>query len=413
MTLRRLVIALAAAAVAWTLAPSAAHSAPLRDAVPAPVGRITPQSFAIHSYQGAPGVRAGAIRLNCSPLWKTMNPAPGVYDWTELDRFLDQVEGWGYTDIVFSICATPDWAVIPGMANDPQSYFGPKSAQPPRLSAWRTFLRALVTHAKGRITAYQVWNEFTSRLRWKGTTAQMAAMTEVMYDVVDAIDPAAKVVSASTQLTYDKYMTGVYAPYLKELAKRGWPVDAITVHGYAGDLSTESLPQAILKRQAFLRTAAQGMIAAKAPRRVELWDTETNFLGKTLSVSQQQAVLARTFLDSWRMGVDRTYWYIWTYEDYDWVGVQLTSASATVGTYNRLVDWTTGARITGCTEVRGLVTCSFARGTSAFRIAYRLPLTGKSTVRVSPSTPVCRVDRDACTTGARSVSVGFVPVRIG
>ena len=68
----------------------------------------------------------------------------------------------------------------------------------------------------------------------------------------------------------------------------------------------------------------------------------------------------RTMLDSLRFGVDRTYWYIWTPEPYDLLGMQLTNRSGAAAGLRVIDSWVAGGEWGGC-SVDGLVNSCLVR----------------------------------------------------
>ena len=65
----------------------------------------------------------------------------------------------------------------------------------------------------------------------------------------------------------------------------------------------------------------------------------------------------RTYLDSMRFGVGRTYFYIWTPGPYELLGMQMTNDSGAAAGLRVVSDWLVGGEWGGC-EISGLVnTC--------------------------------------------------------
>lgn len=373
------------------------------------LGRITAKDFGIHSYVGKPLVPAGSIRLQCAPLWQELNPAPGKYKWQMMGFWLSHVRPTGITDLQFSICGTPAWASKPLPHPEVDTYWG--AGAPKQMSYWRTFVTELVKRFGHEISVYEAWNEATSPYQWQGTAAELATMTQILDEVVDRYDPTATVLAANVQTAEQSaWFNSFFPAYMKELKARGWPVDAITIHTYAGGATT-TRNQALAKRPEVLTNVLRYVQRYDMPRRVGIWDTETNYLGPTRSARWSQAYLARTYLDSWRFGVRRTYWYTWTLKPYDWLGVDLTPRSAARSAFTTLVGWTVGAKFKGCVGRSGVQQCRFTRSGRSFTIAYsdtmrahRIALKGKKTV--------CPVGGGSCKRVKKSLKVDYLPVRI-
>ncbi len=412
--------AVAAGLVALPLT-GAAHAEPGAQTTPAlkivapprSVGTITTNDFGIHSYQGKPGLRSGSYRHNCYPLWRTLNPERGVYDWKQADEIIGQSQGMGFTDTLFSFCGTPEWAAKGPVAMPEREYWGKDATAAPKdMSDWRTFLRAFVSRYAGQISMYEAWNEATAKYLWQGTPDEMAEMTKILYDVVRELDPTAKVVSANSQMgEQPAWFRSFFPKYMAGLAARGWPVDVVAIHSYAGHPSKISPDEGVVKRSQVLDEFVRAAKKAGVPDRVQFWDTETNYLG-TASPRLQQAIVLRTYLDSWRHGFKRTYWYMWVQEPYKWLGIQMMAGSPGVVAYNTLMDWTVGSRFRGCGTDGPLRICEFTKAGKTFKIAYAAEYRGRKTLTLPTATQVCEPTGAACRT-TKKVAVTYLPVKIG
>lgn len=391
-----------------TAAPKLKIAAP-----PRRVGKIAPGDFGMHSYQGKPGVPAGSYRHNCYPLWRTMNPAPGVYDWEKADKIIVESRDMGFTDIMFSFCGTPKWAAKGPVAMPEREYWGEyATAAPKDMGDWRTFLRAFVSRYSGQISKYETWNEATAKYLWQGTPDEMAEMTKILYDVVGELDPTAKVVSANSQMgEQPAWFRSFFPKYMAGLAARGWPVDVVAIHSYAGHPDKIPPAEGVVKRAAVLGEFVRAAKKAGVPDRVQFWDTETNYLGKA-DPRLQQAMVLRTHLDSWRHGFKRTYWYMWVRETYPWLGIQMMDGAPGVVAYTTLVSWTVGSTFKGCGLDGKLRVCEFTRGGRSFRIAYAAEYTGKQVMKFPGPTSVCEPTGAACRT-TKKATVTYLPVKIG
>ena len=382
-------------------------------APPRRVGKLVPGDFGMHSYQGKPGVPAGSYRHNCYPLWRTMNPAPGVYDWEDADQIIAESRAMGFTDVMFSFCGTPEWAAKGPVAMPEREYWGKyATAAPKDMGDWRTFLRAFVSRYSGQISTYEAWNEATAKYLWQGTPDEMAEMTEILYEVVADLDPTARVVSANSQMgEQPAWFRSFFPRYMAALAARNWPVDVVAIHSYAGHPDKIPPAEGVVKRAAVLGEFVRAAKKAGIPDRVQFWDTETNYLGKA-DPRLQQAMVLRTYLDSWRNGFKRTYWYMWVKEAYPWLGIQMMDGAPGVVAYTTLMSWTVGSTFKGCGVDGALRVCEFVRGGKTFRIAYAVQYSGKQVMKLPTATTVCEPTGAACRTTKRA-TVTYLPVKIG
>lgn len=324
---------------------------------------IPPTAFGIHSFHGDPDVPAGSIRMNCSPPWYQVNPAPGVWDWSDADRRMQAADQW-VDDVLYVFCGTPLWAAAP-VGRPGEHWYGEGSNAPPtHMAYWRQYVTAIVDRYGDRIDAYQMWNEANSRFMWQGTPQFMARMTVAAAAIIRRRDPGAMIVSPSVQLTEARSHRQFASEYLVALARHGWPLDVVSFHTYVqGDESVSvRVPRA--------RAAIRMFRGLGLPPRIQVWDTETNVL-REVSRVRQAAYVARTFLDSWRSGVRRTYWYHYTFTRDDFVGIEMRPGDISEEAYRAMARWTVGSSYRGCSQSLGVIACSFTSAAGrAFRILY-------------------------------------------
>ncbi|MGD8398802.1 MAG: cellulase family glycosylhydrolase [Anaerolineae bacterium] len=106
----------------------------------------------------------------------------GQYDWTTADRIVSQIDEFGLKLIV-RVDHEPEWAGPP----------------PGNIDHFTDFLTALATRYRGRIEAYQVWNEPNLAREWGNKAPNAAEYTQMLkraYNAIKAADPNALVISA-------------------------------------------------------------------------------------------------------------------------------------------------------------------------------------------------------------------------
>jgi hypothetical protein len=315
----------------------------------------------------------GALRLwDNGTAWSQIELAKGEFKWGNLDGVLDTAESRGLSDILYVMGTTPDWAAAnPKKLND-SDYPQPGAAEAPaNMSDWSDWVTAVVTRYKGRISSYQIWNEANLANFFNGTPAQMAELTKVAYDIIKAIDPEAQVVSASPSTRLVKSFDRFFPKYLQELAALDWPIDVIAIHTYPDAAGDPSI-------RATLILKALDLLKALGAPSLPLWDTELNYgLAGPGDIPKQEITgaraagfVVRTYIDDLRLGVDRSYWYIWTLKPYDLLGVQAYSGSDGEQGFFAVNDWVTGASFGGCTEADNAVTCDFSRDGTSWIVAW-------------------------------------------
>jgi len=124
--------------------------------------------------------------------WREVEGAgKGIFEWDRPDRIVDQVERFGLK-LLLRIDSEPVWAVPPKGVH---SSNGP----PEKPQDFGDFCHALAERYRGRVQAYQVWNEPNLAREWGGWPPDPAEYVELLracYVGVKTADPDALVISA-------------------------------------------------------------------------------------------------------------------------------------------------------------------------------------------------------------------------
>jgi len=117
------------------------------------------------------------------------------------------------------------------------------------------------------------------------------------------------------------------------------------------------------------------------------------------------AYVSRTFLDSQRYGIARTFWYGW---DINVLGISLTNAdgspTAAGQAFLTTRDWMLAGDWKGCKDAGGVTTCRV--GTTRIVFAAKA-----KTLKVPAGTQVCRLSGTCAPAGA-TVKVTTSPLRL-
>lgn len=279
-----------------------------------------------------PSVPIPAWRLwDADVAWPDLEPARGQWRFERLDSYITMAQQHG-TTVLLPLAMTPLWAAARGQV----------SAEPRDFEDWRTFVRTVVTRYKGRIQAYEIWNEPNLDF-WTGRTDQLVALTKEAYEIIHSVDPNAILVSPSATAAH-----GV--PWLAEFLRQGGGqyVDVIGFHFYVEphNLAPEDMLPVI---QSVEHVLSENGLANKP-----LWNTETGWLrpAKFDSDELAAAFLARALILSWTAGVQRFYWYAWdnwalaivTYKE------DVRTITPAGKAYKIVQDWLVGARMDFCSK---------------------------------------------------------------
>ena len=327
-----------------------------------------------------PAVDFGSWMLWDSYLkWSDLEPTEG--DW-RLDRFDKQVQ-LGTThgvELVYTLGQTPAWAST--QPTQRFAYGAGTGAMPRDVTQFGRYVGKIAARYKGRIAAYQVWNEpklgvpgsCGGVVFFCGSPDDLAQLTKVAREQLQRYDPDALLLTPA--FTGGKGGIAMLDRYLATGAGR-W-VDAVGFHFY------ESRPEDMLITLNLLRD----LLARHGLGHLPIWNTEVGYLvqagdssvvpehdagvfSKVWSAQQAGALLARVLLLQAAGGVDRVHWYAW---DNKRMGLmqpgngQPNAAGVAFGVVRR---WLVGATVRCAAERADLWTCQLARGGRQASVTWR------------------------------------------
>ncbi len=351
--IRRLTAALAGFAIAATtavgVAPAASASVYVDDS-----------QFGLHIPQIANGVVPtspyGTVRLwDSGTAWGQVEKAKGNFWWDGLDRAVASANA-SNAKILYVLGGTPTWAA----KNKKDGVYPNKgaSSNPKSIKDWRDWVTAVVTRYGDSIDSYQIWNEANLKTFYTGTPKQMAQLTAEAKSIIDTLDPTAVVVAASTTMRLSSAYKKFFPAYLKALRSSGWPVDAFAIHTYGPSTADPSI------RDSYIAQARKDLRKAGAPA-LPLWDTEVNYgiagpdkkahKDKDINSSKAAAWTSATYLDSIRLGIERTYWYYWSAPK-DLVGIQMWPGTPGATAFATTYGWVADSWVS-CNDQGGVHVC--------------------------------------------------------
>jgi hypothetical protein len=278
--------------------------------------------------------------------WGMAEKEQGKFDWTEYDRQLDAVHRAGMEIMPILLRYYPQYEQAWAGKTD-------RIQQPPYdLNRWGDFVQATVEHYRGRVKAWEVWNEPIYTM----DAATYAPLLKITYDRTKAADPEALVVGFG----------GVSIDFIRQTFEAGMTTcfDILSHHSYS-QLSHPYQQMAKLAAETEALTKQY-----KTPSRV--WHTEqgvgadgVEYIHLPDTEEQCAATLAQAYLSALSTGVEKFFWfsaqtsptYGWAvfYEDY----VPRPRLIALNG-LARLLD---GRKVTGRADLcDGQVACVFLDG---------------------------------------------------
>jgi hypothetical protein len=163
--------------------------------------------------------------------WEDVEPKPDEYDFSRADALVDEVERRGLK-LVARLTDAPDWA-YPSLAQAEQTFV---DAPPDNLADWGEYCGVLASRYRGRIAAYQLWNEPNLGREWGNRTPNAAAFVELLRvcsEAIRAADPDAILISAGLAPTgtYDE-MTIPDDVYFQQMYDAGFNqyIDVVGMH---------------------------------------------------------------------------------------------------------------------------------------------------------------------------------------
>ena len=303
-------------------------------------GKVLKDSaFGVHVWPDSPEEMAAAERLGFrwarlfdALEWPSVEPVKGRYDWSESDAFIDQLESHHF-GVLAILGLTPEWARRAGEFDTLGGYWA-KKGLPKDDAEYGRYVGAVAKRYKGRIDAYEPWNEpfwarfFTrsvaDKVPVRGTPAEYAALHKAAADAIRAADPDARVAwnSGGGYDTEDAMNNDRRIAELGVLDERY--TDVLTVHdyggvtapaGFPGDLASTKHPQAA-------RALAEKFGRPDLP----IWDSESGMppaqpagswykhavpTGRRAASLDQAEQLVRVYVS--RLAAGEQKWFLYTF----------------------------------------------------------------------------------------------------
>jgi hypothetical protein len=302
-----------------------------------------------------PSVPFGSWRLlGDHVMWYDLEPQKGQWTFKELDKDVALAEK-NHLQLMLNLSSTPTWASArPQEIRKLQNHPG-YTAEPKDINDWRNYVRTVATRYKGKIQAYEVWNEPNGGDFFSGTVDQLVTLTKEAYAILHEVDPNIIVVSSppsGSGFAYlDKYLAAGGGKY----------ADVIGFHFYVSPRPPEAMVgMAAQVKQIMAKYGLSGK---------PLWCTETGYfleshgrqvkpLGTLFPViprEQAAAYIARSYILVWATGVPRLYWYGWDdpsmgLAEGEGIGTNIgTIPKLAADAYHRVASWLVGGVVRSCT----------------------------------------------------------------
>jgi len=262
-----------------------------------------------------PSVPFGSWRLwDSGTTWANLETRKGAWNFSVLDADVERAQNAG-VEVLLVLAFSPPWA---SSRPEEPTYYAPGLAAEPRdMEDWRSYVRMVAMRYRGRIAAYQLWNEAADKPFYSGSMDKLIEMTRIAHDEIKHIDPAAIIVSPSSVGGEDQRLSWVRR-FLD--AGGGKYVDVVSYHLYHGRTPPESIVPWAKK--------LRGLLDAGGYRKLPLWNTESGYFvldgsprpedkwqpyPLSIAVDSKQAgqYVVRDLLLARALGFDRYYFYAW------------------------------------------------------------------------------------------------------
>jgi len=174
----------------------------------------------------AQGLGVGWVKQQVT--WHSVEHGPDNFEWAPVDLAVEVCDRLGFK-LLLSVVHAPDWTRVSELETGP----------PADYAEFGRFMEQLATRYRGRVVAYELWNEPNLAREWRGDTldpARFVALVAQGAEGVRAADPDALVISGAPAVT--GINDGVVAiddrAFLRGMYEAGvesW-VDGIGAHPY-------------------------------------------------------------------------------------------------------------------------------------------------------------------------------------
>ncbi len=264
--------------------------------------------MATHLTKLAPEAAEQEIRLMCDAgitairtgfLWDTLEPEPGRFRFDRLDELVDRLNAAGL-EILGTIARTPVWAG--GGQSDGRFRFHP----PREPEEFAQVAARLAGRYRGRVSAWEIWNEPNSNNFWypQADAGAYMALLHAAYRAIKAAAPEVPVLHGGIACCREHRIN---FGFMEQLFERGLSdcCDIINLHPYSGPNVPETEFDATFDR------FAEMMRRHRCAKPVWLTELGTPVHSRFVPTETEQAFhLARHWLTSMkRPEIERLYWY--------------------------------------------------------------------------------------------------------
>lgn len=256
--------------------------------------------------------------LSAYTQWAVAEPEPDRFVW--YDREIEALRSRGLS-ILGVFARTAPWA-----GQDPGGEKTDRTAWPPaRMGDVADYVKQVTSHYRGRITAYEIWNEPWAREYWAGSPEKYAELAKTASQAARQGDPGARLLGGSFWGGMPAFTDRVLA---KGLAQT---VNGISHHQYS---EPETVTYSFGGRDQVTQwsLALRGKLNLLGAQKSEIWNTEGgtqcpsfySWLGAEERSRAAARTVAKTLVLNKANGVKRYFYYhVWQEQGaprmFDWL----------------------------------------------------------------------------------------------
>ncbi len=166
--------------------------------------------------------------------WNDMEPEEGVWSFVAADRIVNDAERYGLS-LVVRLSDAPEWA-HPGVEGTKGEEYIDAPPDAEYMDAWANYCSTIATRYRGRINAYQLWNEPNLTREWGNQPPNAVGFTELLRvcsEAIRAADPDAILISAGLSPTGNNDTSAIRDDlYLQAMYDAGFQqyIDVVGMH---------------------------------------------------------------------------------------------------------------------------------------------------------------------------------------
>ncbi|HLK50166.1 MAG TPA: cellulase family glycosylhydrolase [Bryobacteraceae bacterium] len=169
--------------------------------------------------------RVGAAYFRCGFTWNAIEREPGKYDWTFWDNLVRTAEQ-NHIPLIPYVAYPPKWAVAS------ESEFWKQPPRDPQI--YGDFMYTIAARYRGRVAAWEIWNEPDNHDYWTGTVDQFAPLVTFAAKRIREADPHAVLVLGGLSYGAGPFFQRLINDYHVDRY-----VDVIALHAYPETWSNE------------------------------------------------------------------------------------------------------------------------------------------------------------------------------